>query len=86
MARKLKRPDGAVYEEFIAFGSHDFLDGKYVGCVHDLLDGHYSGRFFYQYPDGKQTPWYTSGSAPAWLLAMYREAINPDNRRGSEFE
>ena len=81
MTRKLKRPDGAIYEEFIAWGSHEFADGEHVDSLIDTMDGNYSGRFFYQHLDGTQTRWYTTSNAPKWLLAMYVEATDPDKRR-----
>lgn len=75
MTRKLKRPDGAICEEFIAFSSHHFSNGKLTHRVQDTADGEYTGRFFFRHKDGRCTRRYTEKTAPKWLLALYREAI-----------
>lgn len=74
MTRKLKRPDGAVCEEFVAVNSHHFENGKLVDHVLDPMDGEYTGRFLFMFKDKSCTRWYTENSAPQWLLALYKEA------------
>jgi len=73
--RKLKRPNGDLCEEFLTLGSHTFVDSILVDHVTDA-DGEYTGVFWFEYPDGRCTRRYTTKTAPAWLLAMYREATS----------
>ena len=71
--RRLKRPDGTVIEEFMTASCHLFEGGKLV--LHDSdPEGDYTGRFCFRYPDGRMTRWYTRGSAPRWLRALWEEA------------
>lgn len=72
--RKLKRPDGAVIEEFITASWHNFEGGKLTS--HDNSpEGDYTGRFgFWFMKSKKYTRWYTKKTAPKWLLALYDEA------------
>jgi len=75
MARKLKRPDGELHEEFVATSAHFFDDGgRLTGHNQDTMDGDYTGRFLFRFYDGTQTRWYTRKTAPKWLLAYFREA------------
>jgi hypothetical protein len=72
--KRMKRPDGAVVEEFITSSWHVFEDGKLVFRDHDPSDGGYTGRFCFKYKNGKYTPWYTEKTAPKWLAELYEEA------------
>ena len=81
MPRSLKRPDGMLIEEFIASTAHCFESGQLTDRDNSPEYGDYSGRFFFQYADGKTTRWYTEKSAPQWLLALYREAIEASQFR-----
>ena len=45
--RKLKRPEGDVIEEGVAYSIHFFDNGKCVGRDHDFSD--YTGRFCFKF-------------------------------------
>jgi hypothetical protein len=74
MTRKLKRPDGAVIEEYITSSWHIFEDGRLLCHDNDASDGRYTGRFRFRHTDGRLTRWYTERSAPQWLRALWLEA------------
>ena len=73
VARKLKRPDGVVVEEFVTSSWHFFEGGKLVLHNNDP-EGYYTGRIHFRYPGGETTRWYTEQSAPKWLRALWDEA------------
>lgn len=73
MARKLKRPDGAVVEEFVCSSTHYVEGGKCVGHCNETLSGDYTGVFWFEFPDGRFTKRHTVKTAPKWLLALYYE-------------
>jgi hypothetical protein len=75
MSRKLKRPNGIIWEEFKAYTSHHFNNKKLVYHISTSEDGDYTGRFYFQFDNGKLTPYYTKKTAPKWLLTLYYEAI-----------
>jgi hypothetical protein len=68
----MKRPDGMLVEESFASTAHMFEDGKLI--AHDSDFSEYTGRFYWEHPDGKRTRWYNERSAPQWLLALYYES------------
>jgi len=76
VARKLKQPTGAIYEEFITASSYHFENGELSGYIHTTDDGTYTGRFWFRYPDGKCTKMYTEKTAPKWLLVFYNKALS----------
>ena len=78
----MKRPDGAIYEEFKTASTHYFENGALVGHLHVADDGDYTGRFWFRYSGGKCTRIYTRKTAPGWLLALLDEAtgIGKDKR------
>jgi hypothetical protein len=53
MAKKLKRPDGSLIEEFICASFHVFRNGKLDGTINDVDGGDYSATF---HSVGLQTP------------------------------
>lgn len=71
---RLKRPDGQLYEEFHTSTIHSFESGKLTMSDSDASDGSYTGRFWFEFKGGKETPLYTKENAPKWLLALYHEA------------
>ena len=71
--RKLKRPDGVLFEEHKTYTAHVFEDGNLSFRDNDPSEGEYTGRFCFVF-DGKTSPWYTRKTAPKWLLALYEEA------------
>lgn len=74
MPRPLKRPDGELIEEFVASTAHLFEGGTLVGHDNAPEIGDYTGRFYFRYAGGKMTRWYTTKTAPKWLLALFLEA------------
>ena len=76
----MKRPDGWVVEEYITEGAHLMEDGKAVD-YEDASVGRYTGVFWFEYLDGRQTRRYTLKTAPKWLLSLYREATGRKTRR-----
>lgn len=73
--RKLKQPDGWLLEEYITVGAHLINGGQLIVGDHDSDCGHYTGRFAFEYADGRTTRFYTKKSAPKWLLAYYKLAV-----------
>lgn len=71
--RKLKRPDGQLFEEFIAASIHVFENGDRSLTENDTDGGDYTGRFWFEFTDGKRTPMYTEKTAPKWLAALRGE-------------
>lgn len=76
MARKLKRPDGTLFEEFVTAATYDFKNGKLSRLAEETGEGEFSGRFYFEYSNECTSPWYTVQTAPKWLLALYHEARN----------
>lgn len=74
-ARKLKRPDGELNEEFHTATTHLFENGELTMNESDADGGSYTGRFWFEFKNGKVTRLYTTDNAPKWLLALYYEAI-----------
>lgn len=74
--RKLKRPEGAVVEEFVCSSWHQFEGGKLSFHDNSPEGGEYTGVFWFEFKGGKITRRYTKKTAPAWLLALYNEATN----------
>lgn len=82
MTRKLRRPDGAVIEEYVTSSCHVFEDGRLIYRDHNPAEGGaYTGRFCFRHADGRLTRWYTEPSAPRWLLALWREATGAREAR-----
>lgn len=73
--RKLKRPDGALIEEFVTSTVHVFQDGEYA-MSNSVPEGEYTGVFWFEHVDGRATKRYTRGTAPKWLSAFYDEAAS----------
>ena len=64
MAKKLKRPDGSLIEEFICASFHVFRNGEYIETINDTSGGDYSGCFCFRSADNSYTKWYTRKTAP----------------------
>ena len=69
------KKSGWLLEEFVTVGAHLVVDGNYKTSVNDTEVGEYTGRFRFEYLDGKQTKWYTRKTAPRWLLSLYESII-----------
>lgn len=76
----MKRPDGWVVEEYVTETAHLFERGERCGSLSDGVRGTYTGVFWFEYFDGRQSRRYTEKTAPAWLRAMYLEAVTEHAR------
>ncbi len=72
--RKLKTPEGELFEEFMTASIHRFSDGE-IGknSLHENEGGEYTGRFWFEFTNGKTTSIFTEKTAPKWLLAYYKQ-------------
>ena len=78
----MKTPDGYLVEEYTTEAAHYFVDGELLDHV---LDGEeLTGRFRFDFADGRSTRWYTEKSAPKWLQSYFDIVTDSECGEGSE--
>ena len=71
----MKKRTGYVVERYITETAHCIENGEVADHISDGTIGEYDGVFWFEFLDGRTTRHYTIGTAPQWLLALYRAAI-----------